>query len=320
MNRAWIKFVAGSMIVGLAAGAFGATANLTEKFTGSMSGWTKTSNGSLVGGVENLGIQFAAQKDIPYPEKGAMVALPTSSGGRFVGDFAAAGITDVSLMFKLQGAEGPVVFFFKNAASGNEWMYPLERAKGSTDWYTAIVPLVFSAAWATGAADPSEATFNADLANVTQIGVRQYRVEGTASMLCTIDNVKLIGPWGGELSADGIPLAWLQEYLSVQGDGYGAQDADGDKFSNYAEYMAGTDPNDAASYLYLLIERDGAGNATLTWNHAPYRKFALWRTSSLTGGFDKKLASGISSDTKGNSRTVVEDGEGPFFYRVEIEE
>ena len=72
-----------------------------------------------------------------------------------------------------------------------------------------------------------------------------------------------LGGQGGRLSrpaiitllndsdGDGLPDTWESDYGPLAGDRNG--DADGDGASNWAEYIAGTDPTNAASYLKLEL-------------------------------------------------------------------
>src|SRR5262249_24203964 len=64
-----------------------------------------------------------------------------------------------------------------------------------------------------------------------------------------------------DADGDGIPDSWESLYFGGPTAADAAQDSDGDKMSNWAEYMAGTDPNDPLSYLKVdQAQPDPASN------------------------------------------------------------
>src|SRR6185503_1667092 len=68
--------------------------------------------------------------------------------------------------------------------------------------------------------------------------------------------------WSYVLSQDNpgdgsVPSWWANFYFGA--DVEGAQDADGDGWSNYAEYILGTDPTDTSSRLQARVDRTVTG-------------------------------------------------------------
>jgi hypothetical protein len=89
----------------------------------------------------------------------------------------------------------------------------------------------------------------------------------------------------GALAPDGLPIAWLLQNFGATNVNAGA-DPDGDGQSNLEEYLAGTDPNNAASVLKInAFSRAASSNYTLLgWNAVATRCYAVQTRSDLSHG------------------------------------
>ena len=90
----------------------------------------------------------------------------------------------------------------------------------------------------------------------------------------------------GALAANGLPVAWLLANFGTTSVDPNA-DPDHDGMSNGQEYLAGTDPNSAASVLKITSFSRGTPHDTYTvvwWNSVPSRFYVLQERPSLTGG------------------------------------
>src|SRR5206468_3907316 len=71
---------------------------------------------------------------------------------------------------------------------------------------------------------------------------------------------------------DGLPNTWEQQYFLNPTNAVASADTDGDGFSNYQEYIAGTNPTNRNSTLRITNVQPGAGPAvTITWPSATNR-------------------------------------------------
>jgi hypothetical protein len=126
---------------------------------------------------------------------------------------------------------------------------------------------------------------------------------------------------GGLASADFI--AWLEGAgLATDGSADFA-DKDNDGMNNWREWRTSTDPNDAASLLRILapfVANNGSGPAII-WQSVPDVSYFVERSSDLDGetGF-VTVQSGILGQPRFTSYTDTTAGDGPFFYRVGVQD
>lgn len=97
-------------------------------------------------------------------------------------------------------------------------------------------------------------------------------------------------------------------------------DADGDGRTNYHEYLAGTDPQDAASRLAVkTFAPQSGGGFTLTWETVAGKSYRIERSSSLAADQWITLHSDVAGDGSVKSFTDPNPGTAPrIFYRIVV--
>jgi hypothetical protein len=125
----------------------------------------------------------------------------------------------------------------------------------------------------------------------------------------------------GPVGANGLPLAWQQEYFGNTNVNANA-DPDGDGMSNLQEYLAGTNPNDPNSRLRITaVGANTVGStATLTWTSVPSRLYYVEeRTNLTTGAWSTNLTLGVVSPDVGSTttRSLTEGAVTKRFFRVQ---
>ena len=125
---------------------------------------------------------------------------------------------------------------------------------------------------------------------------------------------------GGRLAdsdGDGLPDWWERIHFGNATSAMRAADADGDGHSNGHEFLAGTDPMDAASVLRLRAVWRGTA-LTLQWPSVEHRTYSLWRAEPVSFLF-RAVESNIVATPPMNSFT---NGGGATIelYRVAAED
>ena len=98
--------------------------------------------------------------------------------------------------------------------------------------------------------------------------------------------------------------------------------SDHDGMNNWQEWIAGTDPTDAASRLAILAAAKANEAITITWSSVTTRTYSVERASDLGShsGF-AVVRSGIAGQAGTTTfADTTAPGLGPLFYRVRVEQ
>ncbi len=116
---------------------------------------------------------------------------------------------------------------------------------------------------------------------------------------------------------DGLPDDWeVQNGLNPASTADGALDPDGDGMSNAEEYVAGTDPRDANSYLKIVPGEASPGAAVVQFGAVAGRTYTVEYRDDLTDAPWQRLAD-VPARTANGTEQVNDPNPGPGrFYRL----
>ena len=119
--------------------------------------------------------------------------------------------------------------------------------------------------------------------------------------------------WGYDNNYDGLPDDWQAAYFGSNSANWPAlnTDSDGDGMSNLREFLAGTNPTNAASVLRIKLENSAQG-LFLSWNEQPglvYQLQSSVNMSTWSNFGSPRMAAGTND-------SIYVGGSGQTFYQV----
>ncbi|NKB24580.1 MAG: hypothetical protein GKR87_09465 [Kiritimatiellae bacterium] len=122
-------------------------------------------------------------------------------------------------------------------------------------------------------------------------------------------------------NGNNISDSWEDTHLVGSINVGGADDPDHDQFSNWDQYIAGTDPLDEESVLAFQSISPTNGVPRMTWSGVSGRRYRIWETDNLARGiwvpaFDPLTASATQSDMQWTDINATSNHQ---IYRLEVD-
>jgi len=120
---------------------------------------------------------------------------------------------------------------------------------------------------------------------------------------------------------NGLPDWWEQSSFGLPAGADPDADLDADGASNWAEWMAGTDPTNASSRLHLTtLSAQGTNGLEIRWQSVPGKFYRLERSTNIATGFAATIRTNVPATAPLNTETdTTATGDGPYFYRVGVQ-
>jgi len=161
---------------------------------------------------------------------------------------------------------------------------------GTIDYQTPASSTVGGAAESTYFPFPLSPSLLVTGTNVVAVELHQWALDSSdLSFAARLEGTLTVSPGLADGDADGMADGWETENFGSTEAGLPGLDSDGDGVPNLDEFVAGTQPTNAASFF--RIEQVNA--AGLFWTAVPGRIYAVERTSDLRQPFSP-IATGLT--------------------------
>jgi hypothetical protein len=119
-------------------------------------------------------------------------------------------------------------------------------------------------------------------------------------------------------NGDGLPDAWQIQYFGSfsSPDAAPGADPDHDGFANLQEYLAGTNPTNAASCLRFDLAEFVGGSTVLHFTAAAGKSYTILYKANLSGGVWLNLTNVAAQPVNGPVTVSDPVGGGNRFYRL----
>ena len=161
-------------------------------------------------------------------------------------------------------------------------------------------------------------TVTLDVATNATPGLRSFVVQQGTNLAYANGFLEVL-PAFPDVNFDGLDDAFQRRYfpLFTAAPAAPGADPDGDGFSNYAEYISGTVPTNAASLLRLESVTQNTSGTTLAWQSATGKRYQISRRSALVTAPWQNLGGPMTATN--NLATFLDAAatNGMKFYRVQ---
>jgi CotH kinase protein/Lamin Tail Domain/Chitobiase/beta-hexosaminidase C-terminal domain/Immunoglobulin domain/Bacterial TSP3 repeat len=189
------------------------------------------------------------------------------------------------------------------AVGGHPKLFTYEWRRGGSRVFTNVTTATINFYTATVPNVATSLTFSVIVKNLanSQPGI----ISGTATITVLLDT-----------DNDGLPDAWEAAYGFATNNAANATlDSDGDGMSNWQEYVAGTDPTNALSYL-KIDSLTAAGGATISFGTIANKTYTVHYTDALGSGLWSKLADVPAQTTNATEAVFDPSYTSGRYYRL----
>ena len=118
---------------------------------------------------------------------------------------------------------------------------------------------------------------------------------------------------------DGLDDNWERAHFGNLSAGPN-DDPDHDGMSNYAEYKAGTNPNDPQSrFAFISIKPVSPVGLGVSWSSTGVNRYSVHRSSDILGTYTPIATSLLATPGTNYYHDATASSSGPWFYRIRVE-
>ena len=116
--------------------------------------------------------------------------------------------------------------------------------------------------------------------------------------------------------------AWAQQYGIPTDGSADYANPDGDRLNNYQEEIAGTDPTNALSTLFMLNPTNSVSGIFLRWQSVSGKAYLIQRATALGAmpAFSTVTSNLYIYSSLGTYTDTTATNAGPYFYRVGVQQ
>ena len=116
---------------------------------------------------------------------------------------------------------------------------------------------------------------------------------------------------------DGIPDSYEDQFGLMKDFDDAAEDLDGDGLSNFAEFAAGTAPNDAGSVFKIELTDLGSVTATVCWTSIAGLVYIVESSTDMTNWAQHPRTPEVTASGNSSVMTIdLEPSETRYFFRA----
>lgn len=286
-----------------------------ESSTDSYEGWIDL-RGVALGGSNTVSFGSSIPTSGKYAASAIELEMLLSNALPYISDAVANGqLKTVEIDIVRQGAESDSVF---TQHVFNDAVFSSAELTGNDSGDQPIVSTIFaysSMSW-------SVISFAPDGSPIQETTIEHDALNNTVNLTTGTPTGGGGGGGSSDNDTDDLPNTWETQYgLNPNSSADRDTDLDGDGFSNYTEYLAGTIPNNPTSYLKVSqFAFNGGVSSVLEWSSVIGKSYNIQRAYSDIGNESSWITLGTVTATSGaaSSFTLPTTTQSKAFYRVQL--
>ena len=126
---------------------------------------------------------------------------------------------------------------------------------------------------------------------------------------------------GFDADGDGMNDEWEIEHFNSATNAGANSDHDGDGFRDWEEFVAGTNPTNASSFLGIWrVNMTDRERLVLEWQSSAQKQYVVTRATNVAGPYEKTSIDTLPGTPPFNAYTDTVDDASAVYYRIELDD